>query len=268
MRNLLIYVIIFLITLILAGGFWVYYYYYYVPSLVQDEMQDFEFHEGFDIADSTAVEEEELSEIRRRDQQMLDELVRANMPEHERHFLELMEQVRALNMRIVTEDRSVAETDHMTNILAEMDSTIIVMIAQNDSLKSVIIHQLVEINVLRDRNSGLIEDIARLEETILSLQETIYLLREEIEILLTPPIIEEEEEEEEIEEEIVLDFRQLARLYNDMDNARVTQLLQRLEPAQAVAVLRLMNRRKVAQIMGLLPPNVAAEYSHLLLVSN
>ena len=267
MRNLLIYVIIFLITLLFAGGFWVYYYYYYAPSLEQNEAQSFEHYEGFDIADSTVVETEELSEIKRRDQQMLDELVRANMPEHERHFLELMEQVRALNMRMVTEDRSTTETDHMANVLAEMDSTIIVMIAQNDSLKSVIIHQLVEINVLRDRNSGLIEDITRLEETILSLQETIYQLKEEIEILLTPPMIEEEEEEE-IVEEIILDFRQLARLYNDMDNARVTQLLQRLEPEQAVAVLRLMNRRKVAQIMGLLPPNVAAEYSQLLLVSN
>jgi len=265
MRNLLIYVIIFLATLLFAGGFWVYYYYYYAPSLVQEEMPFFESYEGFDVADSTGVEEEELSEIKRRDQQALDELVRANMPEHERHFLELMEQVRALNMRIATEDRNVAETDRMTNVLAEMDSTIIVMIAQNDSLKSVIIHHLVEINVLRDRNSSLNEDIARLDETILSLQETIYELRDEIEILLTPPVIEEEEE---IEEEIVLDFRQLARLYNDMDNARVTLLLQRLEPEQAVAVLRLMNRRKVAQIMGLLPQNVAAEYSQLLLVSN
>ena len=265
MKDILVYVIIFLITILITGGILIYYYYHNRP--LRDDAELFVLQDFLEVAtpDTTVVEEEGASDFLERDQLAIDEAILAGLPEHERHFLTLLQQVRALNLGASVEDRTVDTEQEMRLLHAQMDSTIIAMIAQNDSLKSVIIHQMVDMNVLRERNRGLMRDISNLDDMIISLYETISDLREEIVILMTTVDIEEEDTEEMVV--IEHDFRLVARLYNNMDNARVSQLLQRMEPTQAIEILKVMNQRKVAQIMGLLPPNVASEYS-LLLMAN
>lgn len=266
MKEFLVYFIIFLITIMIIGGILVYYYYQNVTTRVDSDTLMIQDALTVATLDDIEEEEEEIDNVRRRRQQDIDDEAFDNLAEHERHFLQLMRNLRILHGGEVEEEDVEEEEDRLLALMAHMDSTIVALIAQNDSLRSIIIHQIVDLNALRERNRNLMQDMSILDDIIISLHDMISDLREEIEVVSTPTEIEEETRATEVAE-VVHDFRQVARLYNNMGNARVSQLLQRMPPEQSVEILRLMNQRKVAQIMDLLPPDVASVYSVLLMTN-
>ena len=62
-----------------------------------------------------------------------------------------------------------------------------------------------------------------------------------------------------------LNYRNLAKLYNNMDAKKVADLMQQMKAEDSVQVLKLMNQRSMAEVMAALPPDVASRYSLLIM---
>jgi flagellar motility protein MotE (MotC chaperone) len=151
------------------------------------------------------------------------------------------------------------EVIEIVEVEAEIDSTMIKMAMHVEELEA-------QLELFQNDNEHLSHGIGtrdgqieELRNSIAQLNLMIETLQNEIAILRTPPppppvlVVREP------------DFRQLARVYNNMDAKRVATLMQSMSDEHSVSVLKIMNQRKVAQIMAALPPAKATAYSRLLL---
>jgi len=146
---------------------------------------------------------------------------------------------------------------------ALLDSTIVVMNAQIDSLQNII-------SVNNDNNDLLKSSIVYkdgqivdLGDAIAKLDARIRELRAEIERLNQPPPPPPPAAPAEPPKEP--DYRQIARIYNNMDAKKVASLMQEMSPDRSVRILKAMNQRKKSQVMAALPPGVATRYARLLM---
>jgi flagellar motility protein MotE (MotC chaperone) len=215
------------------------------------------FDDPFDI--EPTIEVAERPSRRRRPGLDLPDLDDPSLSDAERSFIKLQHILFTMRYGSLMEEEDEEEEEQITivDIQAQMDSTIAVMNTQIDSLRSVI-------ELFENDNQNLItsidvkeSEIVELNNSIESLFSMIQTLQDEIYQLQNPEI-----EEEEVRPP---NFRQLARLYNNMDARRVSQLLQRMPPEQSVGILRLMNQRKASQIMAVLPPRVADQYAQIMI---
>jgi flagellar motility protein MotE (MotC chaperone) len=189
----------------------------------------------------------------------------AGLHDHERQLLALRNRIHSLFVTSLDDvadgigDTEALETLRV-HLMAQMDSTMAVMKIEMDSLVTLISAQVLENSNLRDMMRNMIEtntsEIRELNEVIVSLNNVIVGLRNQIQAMTEP-----------LDDSLDLDFRSLARMYNNMDTNRVAQLLQNMPPEVAVQILRSMNQRKAVQVMAVMPANVASRYSQLLLLN-
>jgi len=146
---------------------------------------------------------------------------------------------------------------------ALLDSTIVIMNAQIDSLQNII-------SVNNDNNDLLKSSIVYkdgqivdLGDAIAKLDARIKELRAEIERLNQPPPPPPPPPPAEPVKEP--DYRQIARIYNNMDAKKVASLMQEMSADKSVRILKAMNQRKKSQVMAALPPGVATRYARLLM---
>jgi len=140
-----------------------------------------------------------------------------------------------------------------------LDSTVVVMNAQIDSLQQIIDQKNQDKDNLETTIVSRDGQIGELGNSITNLNAKIDSLRAEIIVLQTPPPPPPAKEEKEP------DYRQMAKIYNNMDAKKVAQLMQQMSPERSVRILKLMNARKKSQIMAALPAGVATRYSRLLM---
>jgi len=141
-----------------------------------------------------------------------------------------------------------------------LDSTIVVMNAQIDSLLQIIDQKNQDKDSLQSTIVSKEGFINEQGDTITNLFAQIDSLRAEIVILNTPP--PPPPPPVEVKEP---DYKQMARIYNNMDAKKVAQLMQQLSADSSVRILKNMNARKKSQVMAALPPGVAARYTRLLM---
>ena len=188
------------------------------------------------------------------------------LAQHEQEYVSLVEQLRALfgdgtvpeeeEEEIIEEiiEEEIVRHPSREEILEIANST---LSAQLDTNRLLIQNYRRENERLRENLLARNDEIDALNYLIASLRETIVYLDNQILMLETP---------EEIEIEVIEpDYRQLARIFNNMDASRVAQILQTLPPETAVNVLRSMNQRRISQVMAALPPRIATQYSQLIM---
>jgi len=192
------------------------------------------------------------------------------LSDNEEHFMSLVEQIRALfgtpeveeeEEEEEIEEEEEEEIDLGPTIEEILEMKITTMTAQIDSLVTTVNYFVRNNYRLQQNLVHKNEEIKDLNQRIVSLRETILWLENEIEFLNTPIEIEVED----IIEEIEPDYRQLARIYNNMDPSRVAQILQTFPPETAVNILMAMNQRNRGRVMSALPPRVVSQYSEIIL---
>lgn len=245
-KDALVYIIVFLISFIISGAMLLYVYMTNMPKHTIADTLAVEAKIDTEIIDSLEV----YLEQPQRPSFLDHRSIQSDLQEHEQMYLDLVKQIRDVysgpKTKVVT----------LEDIQTQMDSTLTVMTAQMDSLKSII-------NLVMRENSSLIKTIetkdmqlADLNRIITNLNSKIEEFKEEITILSD---METDEDD--------LDFKKLARIYNNMDPKKIAQLMQNMKPEKSVNILKNMNQRKVAQVMAALPPAVATQYSQLLLIN-
>ncbi|MCK9329601.1 MAG: hypothetical protein M0Q94_06970 [Candidatus Cloacimonetes bacterium] len=245
----LVYIIIFLISMFLNV--------FLLGYVYMNRSQDESLIENIDgdslIADTTIIEQpvDSLS-------LMLDSMkptflnrreIQTELKEHEENYLILAKKIRDLYSE--KDDNSLDEKDFQ----AIMDSTLNVMSTKVDSLKNAASLMLRDNNTLLQAIEVKNQQLQEQSKIIEDLNAKIIKLEEEIDVMLNPPDDSEEQ----------LDFKKIARIYNNMDAKKIAQLMQNMPSDKSVNILKNMNQRKVAQVLAALPPNIATQYSQLLM---
>ncbi|MDD4157658.1 MAG: hypothetical protein PHY08_13925 [Candidatus Cloacimonetes bacterium] len=245
----LVYIIIFLISMFLNV--------FLLGYVYMNRSQDESLIENIDgdslIADTTIIEQpvDSLS-------LMLDSMkptflnrreIQTELKEHEENYLILAKKIRDLYS--VKDDNSLDGKDFQ----AIMDSTLNVMSTKVDSLKNAASLMLRDNNTLLQAIEVKNQQLQEQSKIIEDLNAKIIKLEEEIDVMLNPPDDSEEQ----------LDFKKIARIYNNMDAKKIAQLMQNMPSDKSVNILKNMNQRKVAQVLAALPPNIATQYSQLLM---
>jgi flagellar motility protein MotE (MotC chaperone) len=175
--------------------------------------------------------------------------IQTELKEHEENYLILAKKIRDLYSE--KDDNSLDEKDFQ----AIMDSTLNVMSTKVDSLKNAASLMLRDNNTLLQAIEVKNQQLQEQSKIIEDLNAKIIKLEEEIDVMLNPPDDSEEQ----------LDFKKIARIYNNMDAKKIAQLMQNMPSDKSVNILKNMNQRKVAQVLAALPPNIATQYSQLLM---
>ncbi len=176
--------------------------------------------------------------------------IQVELKEHEANYIELAQRIKELysGQGRVTDKRTLQEI---------MDSTLTVMNSKVDSLMKVASLVFRDNNTLLqsiDLKNQQLQDQAMI---INDLRDKITDLEKELTLVLNPPFEDDEQ----------LDYKKIARIYNNMDAKKIAQLMQNMSPEKSVKILKNMNQRKVAQVLAALPPAVATQYSQLLLIN-
>lgn len=250
-KDALIYIIVFLVSLLLNVFMLGYYYIttFHKDAVRQAAIEDSLFVESVELhqkVDSLeiALQETRPSFLNRR-------MIQQDLQEHEQDYLELARRIRALYSG---KDSRSSDEKTIADLQTQMDSTLVIMNARVDSLRSIASRLLRENNSLIKSITTKDSQIADLNNLIISLNERIKNLEEENFALMNP-----------VDDNDDLDFKKIARIYNNMDAKKIAQLLQNMSPEKSVNILKNMNQRKVAQVLAALPPAVATQYSQLLL---
>jgi len=146
---------------------------------------------------------------------------------------------------------------------ALLDSTIVIMNAQIDSLQHIISTNNENNDLLKSSIVYKDGQIVDLGDAIAKLDARIRELRAEIERLNQPPPPPPPPPPAEPTKEP--DYRQVAKIYNNMDAKKVASLMQEMSAERSVRILKAMNQRKKSQVMAALPPGVATRYARLLM---
>ncbi|MCL2064532.1 MAG: hypothetical protein FWG98_09195 [Candidatus Cloacimonetes bacterium] len=281
-KEAMIYLVIFLLSLLITGSLLMYSYMKnsrssdVVDTLLVEIPENIPYEQ--DISESqqeetrrTFVDQEE--DDRRTFLNRQGETSQQGLRPHEQEYVSLVEQLRALFGGGMIEEEE--EEEEEEEIIEEIEEEIELHPTREEILEVTISSMALHLESQRMLMSRYRRENERLREALLSrddeiialnylmetLRETISGLQNEIIVLSTPVEIEEEIEIDITEP----DYRQLARIFNNMDASRVAQILQTLPPETAINVLRAMNQRRIPLVMAALPPRVATQYSQLLL---
>jgi flagellar motility protein MotE (MotC chaperone) len=263
-NDLLVYVLIALGCLLINGTF-IFFLMLSQPEIERDEELVAVDPDSLDVIvefepESEEAEESEPAERRRQyvDAPDFFEIDESTLSESELAFVKLQQMLYIMRYgepELMPEEEPVVF--EIVEVVAEIDSTMIKMAMHVEELES-------QLELFQTNNEQLTQSIGsrdgqieELRNSIAQLNLMIETLQSEITILRTPPpaptVVPREP-----------DFRQLARVYNNMDAKKVASLMQSMSDEHSVSVLKAMNQRKVAQIMATLPPAKATAYSRLL----